>query len=210
MGPSDTPPETNDRGTRRPCSWRPHCETLFSRHRIGSGRLRYGPPATPEEASDGLQDAMISAFRNAASYRGEAAVTTWLHRVVVNACLDRLRRKRSRPTVPLPGTDAETGRDNLPDPRDDIGSLSWGWRSRRLWRRCRRSNGRPSCWWTSRATAWTRAAEMLGCPSGTIKSRCARSSQVGCAIGHPEDDPPDPSGNYAQRLSYKSRAPQGR
>lgn len=54
-----------------------------------------------EEAADAVQDALISAMRNASSYRGDAAVTTWLHRVVVNACLDRMRRERARPRVPL-------------------------------------------------------------------------------------------------------------
>ena len=42
---------------------------------------------------------MISAFRRAASFRGESAVTTWLHRIVVNACLDRMRRRTARPEV---------------------------------------------------------------------------------------------------------------
>jgi RNA polymerase sigma-70 factor (ECF subfamily) len=42
---------------------------------------------------------MISAFRRAASFRGESAVTTWLHRIVVNACLDRIRRRAARPEV---------------------------------------------------------------------------------------------------------------
>ena len=46
-------------------------------------------------AADCVQEAFISAFRRAGSYRAEAAVTTWLHRIVVNACLDRLRRERS-------------------------------------------------------------------------------------------------------------------
>lgn len=55
-----------------------------------------------EEAADALQDALVSAFRRAATFRGEAAVTTWLHRVVVNACLDRLRRRAARPTTSLP------------------------------------------------------------------------------------------------------------
>jgi RNA polymerase sigma-70 factor (ECF subfamily) len=54
-----------------------------------------------EEAADAVQDALISAMRNASSYRGDAAVTTWLHRIVVNACLDRMRRERARPRVPL-------------------------------------------------------------------------------------------------------------
>jgi RNA polymerase sigma-70 factor (ECF subfamily) len=42
---------------------------------------------------------MISAFRQASGFRGDSAVTTWLHRIVVNACLDRLRRRAARPSV---------------------------------------------------------------------------------------------------------------
>jgi RNA polymerase sigma-70 factor (ECF subfamily) len=53
-----------------------------------------------EEAADALQDALVKAFRRADTYGGQAAVTTWLHRIVVNACLDRVRRRR--PTDPLP------------------------------------------------------------------------------------------------------------
>ena len=45
---------------------------------------------------------MVSAFRRAGSFRGDSAVTTWLHRVVVNACLDRLRRAKVRSAEPLP------------------------------------------------------------------------------------------------------------
>jgi RNA polymerase sigma-70 factor (ECF subfamily) len=53
----------------------------------------------PDDAADALQEAMISAFRRAANFRGDAAVTTWLHRIVVNACLDQMRRKAARPTA---------------------------------------------------------------------------------------------------------------
>lgn len=52
-----------------------------------------------EEAADALQDAMIAAFRRAGSFRGDSAVTTWLHRIVVNAALDRMRRRAARPTA---------------------------------------------------------------------------------------------------------------
>ena len=72
---------------------------LFTRH---SGRLWAVAVRTlgdPEEAADALQDAMISAFRQASGFRGDSAVTTWLHRIVVNACLDRLRRRAARPAV---------------------------------------------------------------------------------------------------------------
>lgn len=53
------------------------------------------------DASDVVQEAFISAYRNASRWRGEATVTTWLHRIVHHASLDRLRRRRSRPAEPL-------------------------------------------------------------------------------------------------------------
>jgi RNA polymerase sigma-70 factor, ECF subfamily len=53
----------------------------------------------PDDAADALQEAMISAFRRAADFRGDSAVTTWLHRIVVNACLDQVRRKAARPST---------------------------------------------------------------------------------------------------------------
>ena len=88
--------------------------TLFGRHRDRLWAVALRTTGDPEEAADALQDAMIAAFRRAASYRGDAAVTTWLHRVVVNACLDRLRRRKVRLADPLP--------DDL-DERADRGAL---------------------------------------------------------------------------------------
>ena len=76
--------------------------TLFVRHRDRLWAVALRTTGDPEEAADALQDAMAAAFRRAESYRGDAAVTTWLHRVVVNACLDRLRRRKVRLTEPLP------------------------------------------------------------------------------------------------------------
>jgi RNA polymerase sigma-70 factor, ECF subfamily len=72
---------------------------LFRRHRDRLWAVALRTTGDPEEAGDALQDAMISAFRRAGDFRGDSAVTTWLHRIVVNACLDRLRRKAARPTV---------------------------------------------------------------------------------------------------------------
>ena len=68
----------------------------------GSGRWRCARIGDREEAADALQDALLSAHRAAARFRGDSAVTTWLHRIVVNACLDRIRRRQAHPTVPLP------------------------------------------------------------------------------------------------------------
>ena len=75
---------------------------LFARHRDRLWAVALRTTGDREEAADALQDALIAAFRRADSYRGDAAVTTWLHRIVVNACLDRLRRRRVRMADPLP------------------------------------------------------------------------------------------------------------
>jgi RNA polymerase sigma-70 factor, ECF subfamily len=69
---------------------------LFLRHRDRLWAVALRTACDPEEAADALQDAMISAFRRAADFRGESAVTTWMHRIVVNAAVDRLRRRSGR------------------------------------------------------------------------------------------------------------------
>jgi RNA polymerase sigma-70 factor (ECF subfamily) len=84
--------------------------TLFARHRDRLWAVALRTTGDPEEAADALQDALIAAFRRADTYRGDAAVTTWLHRVVVNACLDRLRRRRTRAAVPLPEEEQQAPR----------------------------------------------------------------------------------------------------
>ncbi|NUS72908.1 MAG: RNA polymerase sigma factor SigM [Corynebacteriales bacterium] len=81
---------------------------LVQRHQNRLWAVALRTLGNTEDAADALQEALISAFRRAHTFRGEAAVTTWLHRIVVNACLDRARRANARPTVPLPETDIAT------------------------------------------------------------------------------------------------------
>lgn len=149
-------------------------EVLFSRHRDRLWAVALRTTGDPEEASDGVQDAMISAFRGAASYRGEAAVTTWLHRVVVNACLDRMRRRRARPTVPLPGSDPESGPDTLADPHDAIAALELSIELDRALADLPDDQRLAIVLVDVEGYRVDEAAAILGVPSGTIKSRCAR------------------------------------
>jgi RNA polymerase sigma-70 factor, ECF subfamily len=72
---------------------------LFHRHRHRLWAAAVRTLGDPEEAADALQDAMIAAFCRAASFRGDSAVTTWLHRIVVNSALDRIRRRAARPST---------------------------------------------------------------------------------------------------------------
>src|SRR4029079_18490703 len=48
-----------------------------------------------DEAEDAVQDAMIKVWKNLGRFEGRAAFTTWLHRIAVNAALDRMRRRGS-------------------------------------------------------------------------------------------------------------------
>ena len=75
---------------------------LFARHRDRLWAVALRTMGNPEDAADALQDGLISAYRRAGRFRGDAAVTTWLHRVVVNACLDRMRPRKVRAADPLP------------------------------------------------------------------------------------------------------------
>ena len=48
------------------------------------------------DAEDAVQEAFISAYRAFAHFKGQSKVTTWLHRIVVNACLMKIRKEKSR------------------------------------------------------------------------------------------------------------------
>jgi RNA polymerase sigma-70 factor (ECF subfamily) len=72
---------------------------LVTRHERRVYNLAYRMLGRAEDARDAAQDAFLSCYRHLASFRGEAAFTTWLHRITVNACYDSLRR---RPPDPAP------------------------------------------------------------------------------------------------------------
>jgi RNA polymerase sigma-70 factor, ECF subfamily len=54
-----------------------------------------------EDARDVVQDALLSAFRSIDGFEGTAKISTWLHRIVVNAALMRLRTRRRKPEESL-------------------------------------------------------------------------------------------------------------
>jgi RNA polymerase sigma-70 factor (ECF subfamily) len=58
--------------------------------------LAYGILGREEEARDATQETFIAAFRNLRGFRGEAKVSSWLHRIAVNQCITRQRRARTR------------------------------------------------------------------------------------------------------------------
>jgi RNA polymerase sigma-70 factor (ECF subfamily) len=127
-----------------------------------------------EDAADAVQDAYIAAFRRAGSYRGDAQVTSWLHRVVVNACLDRLRALRVRETEPFPedldrwrrlSTTVTKDAVEIKEQRSlvaaALGTLNADQRAALVLV-------------DMEGYSVEEAAQILGCAPGTVKSRCAR------------------------------------
>jgi RNA polymerase sigma-70 factor, ECF subfamily len=140
---------------------------LVRRHRDRLWAVAVRTLSDREEAADALQDALVSAYRRAASYRGEAAVTTWLHRIVVNACLDRLRRRAARPTVALPEREPA-------DPGDAYGSAETALDVRAALARIPEHQRQALVLVDMHGLLVSEAAQVLGVAEGTVKSRCAR------------------------------------
>ena len=72
--------------------------TLYGGRMLAVARRLLG---NEDEARDALQEAFLAAFRNLDGFAGQARLSTWLHRIVVNAALMRMRRRRARPEEPI-------------------------------------------------------------------------------------------------------------
>ena len=143
---------------------------LVARHRDRLWRVALRTLGDPDDAADAVQDALVSAYRSAASYRGDAAVTTWLHRITVNACIDLARRRASRPTAPL--TDdhvrAAGAVDGSYDASDAASAVVAALRQLPV------DQAAAVVIVDVEGFSVREAAEILGAPEGTVKSRCAR------------------------------------
>ena len=71
-------------------------EMLMRRHNRRLYRLARSMLRDDAEAEDALQDAYLSAYRSIGQFRGDAALSTWLSRLVLNECLARMRRQARR------------------------------------------------------------------------------------------------------------------
>ncbi|MEV0638107.1 RNA polymerase sigma factor SigM [Streptomyces sp. NPDC050619] len=148
---------------------------LVRRHRDRLWAVALRTLGDREEAADAVQDALVSAYRAAHTFRGQSAVTTWLHRITVNACLDRARKVASRKTSPVDDTErleqllephesasAPAERNDLH--RQLLAALGTLPRDQRAALVLVDMQGYPVA----------EAARMLDVPTGTVKSRCAR------------------------------------
>src|ERR1043166_397075 len=74
---------------------------IVRRWERGIYALAYGMLGREEDARDATQETFLSAFRNLRGFRGEAKVSSWLHRIAVNQCITRQRRAKVRSETAL-------------------------------------------------------------------------------------------------------------
>jgi RNA polymerase sigma-70 factor (ECF subfamily) len=142
-------------------------EELFYRHHRQLYRLAQITSRSPEDAADALQDAMLSAHRTAPRFRQDSAVSSWLYRIVVNACLDRLRRHKAYPTTAL---EEDACHICDPAPRVDTAIVV-----ERALMRLPVEQRAAVVAVDMQGYSVAETARMLGIAEGTVKSRCSRA-----------------------------------
>ena len=177
---------------------------LFARHRDRLWAVAMRTMGNREDAADGLQDGLVAACRRAGTFRGDAAVTTWLHRVVVNACLDRLRAAKVRRAEVLPDDLEERGdrgslhaaTDEAADPADHAGRAEQRELVLTALRTLPDEQRAALVLVDMEGYPVAEAAQILGCAVGTIKSRCSRgrarlAELLAPLLGADDHDPHD-------------------
>jgi RNA polymerase sigma-70 factor, ECF subfamily len=152
---------------------------LAGRHRRELWGIALRTLGNPHDAADAVQEALVAAYRRSATFRGEASVRTWLRRILVNACVDRVRHERVRATVPWPARDVPARRG---DPAVETvtrlavdAALAMLPVEQRVAVVLVDVQGYPVA----------EVAAILGVPNGTVKSRCARGrARLAALLGH--------------------------
>ncbi len=138
---------------------------LVERHDLSHRRLAFRLLGDSGRMDDVLQEAYVRAFRALPRFRGDSSLETWLYRIVYNACVDDLRRRREHETLEewddrLVATPAE------PEERLDLAaalaSLPPELRAVVLLI-------------DAEGLSYVEAATVLGAPAGTIASRLNRA-----------------------------------
>ncbi|HET9722956.1 MAG TPA: sigma-70 family RNA polymerase sigma factor [Actinomycetota bacterium] len=160
--------------------------TLVERHERRVYNLALRMTGREEDARDATQEAFVSALRKLKTFRGEAAFTTWMHRVTVNACYDLLRKRQRAPLLRERDEDTPPPREPVsPDHADDV-DLSIDVRAALLDVPMDFRAVLILC--DVQDLSYEDAAEALGVPVGTVKSRLHRGRvALARALGPPGD-----------------------
>ena len=146
-------------------------EALVRAHDDRMRALAFRMTGSRAGMDDALQDAYLKAFRSIGTFRGDAAFSTWLHRIVTTTCIDHARRQGRRREDEL--SDEPRPGDGGADPAGDLVA-------RRVVLRRALDHLDPD----QRAAlllvdgdgmSYDEAGRMLGVPAGTVSSRLSRA-----------------------------------
>jgi RNA polymerase sigma-70 factor, ECF subfamily len=94
---------------------------LFDAHGERMKSVAYQLLGNHLDAEDAVQEAFIKAYRSSGSFRGESAFSTWIYRILVNACHDLRRKRRSREDALEPDdSEIELAGHSEASPRDSL------------------------------------------------------------------------------------------
>lgn len=127
-----------------------------------------------EKALDATQDTFLTVFRKAGQFKGNSALGTWIYRIAVNTCYDHLRKSKRRRADPLPdhidpldptAEDAFTSVEMRPEIQKALAELPAEFRAAVVLS-------------DIEGMSLPDAAQILGVPLGTVKSRLFRGRRI--------------------------------
>lgn len=157
-------------------------DALLRRHEQQLHALCRRITGDPTDALDALQEAMIAIVRGLPRFDGRSKVSTWMHRVATNACLDELRRRRRRPAGALPEVEEATpdGAPALDESIADRTTLDHALAALPVEFRA------PVVLRDVLGHDYAEIASILAIPPGTVRSRIARGrAQLARELGLP-------------------------
>jgi RNA polymerase sigma-70 factor (ECF subfamily) len=141
----------------------------------------------PEDARDVTQEVFINALRALRRFRGDAQLSTWFHRVAINASLDQIRRARRHAASSLP--DDRPSDD--PTPYEHADASARAAEVQRALAKLSPEHRAVLVLHDLQDLDYAEVAEAVGVPVGTVKSRIHRArAEMARLLGHLRDTEP--------------------
>ena len=145
-------------------------ETLYRQHAARIYALASRMAGSPDEGEDLLQEIFLQAYRKLGSFKGDAALGTWLYRLALNHCLDFVRSRQAKMTEADRHARRRDDRSSRPRRETPIARIDL----ERASSGCRKDAAKRSCCTTSKDSTTRKSAAMLGSPKARRSRRCSR------------------------------------
>ena len=159
-------------------------DEIVARHGARLHRLCFHALGDADEAADAAQDALVRAWRGLKNFRGDSALSTWLHRIALNVVHDRLA-KRKREPLPFSATpshddeESESPETRLPDNAPSPESAAMTREKQNAVRvalaQLSQDHRAALILFDIEGRSYEEAAAILELPMGTLKSRLSRA-----------------------------------